>query len=144
MFRITLYWDILFFFFWQYWDLNPLPALLFAFWVTFWVGFLFGASFSPWSSYLCLLSSWGHRLVPLCIACWKGVLLTFCLGWPWTTVFLISAFQVAVVRSWLIFFFFGGGSNIVGLGLRDLCLLGRHFISLKSYPSPFLLQLFFR
>jgi hypothetical protein len=34
--------------------------------------------------------------VPPCPAIsWDGVLITFCPGWPWTTIFLISASQVA-------------------------------------------------
>jgi hypothetical protein len=47
------------------------------------------------SSILCFLSNWDDRWVPPCCVGWDVVLLTFCPGWPWTTVLLIFTSQEA-------------------------------------------------
>jgi hypothetical protein len=47
-------------------------------------------------TYGLLSSSWNHRSVPPFLAYWlRWILLNCCLSWPYTTVFLISASQVA-------------------------------------------------
>jgi hypothetical protein len=73
-----------------------------------------GLVFMPWSAwtatFLFFLCSRDDRHPPLCPATgWNGVSWNFCLGCPWTTVFLISISQVAGITgvsycAWTIFF----------------------------------------
>jgi hypothetical protein len=51
---------------------------------------------SLWSSYLHLLCNWDYRCIPPRPACLlrQGLTDFFCLDWPWTTIFLISAYQL--------------------------------------------------
>jgi hypothetical protein len=73
--------------------LNTCQAIHLFFWWD--LMFLPRTSLSPCSTYLCLLCCWYYRKVSPCPSFLVKLGLTFCLGWPESTILLISASGVA-------------------------------------------------